>query len=106
MRGLADAGPLRLASDRPILARMAISMPHPLPERAALPAVPAPDSHVARRWEIWHASAPLFEKHGFRAVTVDQLAFASAMSPAGLYHYFPNKAAIACSRWPTATACA
>ena len=70
-------------------------MPHPLPERAALPAVPAPDGHVARRWEIWHASAPLFEQHGFRAVTVDQLAFASAMSPAGLYHYFPNKAAIA-----------
>ena len=53
------------------------------------------DSRLARRWEIWHASAPLFETHGFRAVTVDQLAYASAMSPAGLYHYFPNKAAIA-----------
>jgi AcrR family transcriptional regulator len=74
---------------------MASPMPHPLPEPLPLPAVPAPDGHVARRWEIWHASAPLFEKHGFRAVTVDQLAFASAMSPAGLYHYFPNKAAIA-----------
>ncbi|HEX5013326.1 MAG TPA: helix-turn-helix domain-containing protein [Candidatus Limnocylindrales bacterium] len=53
------------------------------------------DGHLARRWEIWHASAPLFQKYGFRAVTVDQLAYASAMSPAGLYHYFPNKAAIA-----------
>jgi AcrR family transcriptional regulator len=57
--------------------------------------VPATDPHLVRRWEIWHASAPLFEQHGFRAVTVDQLAYASAMSPAGLYHYFPNKAAIA-----------
>ena len=53
------------------------------------------DSRLARRWEIWHASAPLFGQHGFRAVTVDQLAYASTMSPAGLYHYFPNKAAIA-----------
>jgi len=53
------------------------------------------DGHLTRRWEIWHAAAPLFERHGFRSVTVDQLAYASAMSPAGLYHYFPNKAAIA-----------
>ena len=53
------------------------------------------DGHLARRWEIWYAAAPLFERHGFRSVTVDQLAYASAMSPAGLYHYFPNKAAIA-----------
>lgn len=57
--------------------------------------VPASDAQLTRRWEIWHASAPLFEQYGFRAVTVDQLAFASALSPAGLYHYFPNKAAIA-----------
>ena len=53
------------------------------------------DVHLARRWEIWHASAPLFERHGFRGVTIDQLAHANAMSPAGLYHYFPNKQAIA-----------
>src|SRR4029079_12026499 len=69
-----------------MLARMATSFPL---------SAPATDAHLARRWEIWHASAPLFEQHGFRAVTVDQLAFASAMSPAGLYHYSPNKAAIA-----------
>jgi AcrR family transcriptional regulator len=53
------------------------------------------DVHLARRWEIWHASAPLFERHGFRGVTINQLAHANAMSPAGLYHYFPNKQAIA-----------
>jgi len=69
-----------------MLARMATSFPL---------SASATDAHLARRWEIWHASAPLFDEHGFRAVTVDQLAFASAMSPAGLYHYFPNKAAIA-----------
>ena len=65
---------------------MALSMPR---------SIPATDARLSRRWEIWRASAPLFERHGFRAVTVDQLAHASAMSPAGLYHYFPNKAAIA-----------
>ena len=53
------------------------------------------DAHLARRWEIWQAAAPLFERYGFRGVTIDQLAHASAMSPAGLYHYFPNKQAIA-----------
>lgn len=53
------------------------------------------DAQLLRRWEIWAAAAPLFEQHGYRGVTVDQLAHAAAMSPAGLYHYFPNKAAIA-----------
>jgi AcrR family transcriptional regulator len=66
------------------------------PMALPLPIAAAPtESHVARRWEIWHAAAPLFERHGYRGVTVEQLAYASAMSPAGLYHYFPNKAAIA-----------
>jgi len=30
---------------------MASTMPHPLPEPLVLPAVPAPDGHVA--WDVW-----------------------------------------------------
>jgi AcrR family transcriptional regulator len=67
------------------------------------------EARIDRRWEIWRSAAPLFERHGYRGVSVEQLAHASARSPAGLYHYFPGKAAIAlfplshanglCRRW-------
>jgi AcrR family transcriptional regulator len=48
-----------------------------------------------RRWQLYRSAAPVFERHGFRGATVDGLARACFMSPAGLYHYFPSKAAFA-----------
>ena len=76
--------------------------PYPLRERTS-------QARISRRWQIWGCAAPLFESRGYRGVTVEQLAHASAMSPAGLYHYFPGKADIAlfplstanglCARW-------
>ena len=67
------------------------------------------EARINRRWEIWRSAAPLFEREGYRGVSIEQLAHASALSPAGLYHYFPGKAAIAlfplshanglCRRW-------
>ena len=67
------------------------------------------EARIDRRWEIWRSAAPLFERQGYRGVSIEQLAHASARSPAGLYHYFPGKADIAlfplshanglCRRW-------
>jgi AcrR family transcriptional regulator len=67
------------------------------------------EARINRRWEIWRSVAPVFARHGYRGASIDQLAYASALSPAGLYHYFPGKAAIAlfplshanglCRRW-------
>ena len=67
------------------------------------------EARINRRWGIWRSVAPVFARHGYRGVSIDQLASASALSPAGLYHYFPGKAAIAlfplshanglCHRW-------
>jgi AcrR family transcriptional regulator len=48
-----------------------------------------------RRWELYRSAAPVFERDGFRGATVDLLSRACFMSPAGLYHYFPSKAAFA-----------
>jgi AcrR family transcriptional regulator len=48
-----------------------------------------------RRWKLYRSAAPVFERHGFRGATVDGLARACFMSPAGLYHYFSGKAAFA-----------
>jgi AcrR family transcriptional regulator len=66
-------------------------------------------ARITRRWEIWRSAAPLFEREGYRGVSIEQVAHASALSPGGLYHYFPGKAAIAlfplshvnglCRRW-------
>ena len=50
---------------------------------------------IARRWELYHSAASLFENNGFRGVTVDALARACLLSPASLYHYFPSKASFA-----------
>jgi AcrR family transcriptional regulator len=46
---------------------------------------------VARRWELYRAAAPLLERHGYRSVTVESIARACLISPAGLYYYFPSK---------------
>lgn len=52
-------------------------------------------SLLARRWELYRSAAPVFDQYGFRRATVDGLARACFMSPAGLYHYFPSKASFA-----------
>ena len=72
-----------MATARPVLA---IHLPDALPEQAAF---------VDKRWAIWRASKPLFERHGFGGVTFEQLAFASGMVPIQIYRYFPNKQAVA-----------
>ena len=53
------------------------------------------DAFVDKRWAIWRASKPLFERHGFGGVTFEQLARASGMVPITIYRYFPNKQAVA-----------
>lgn len=83
-------------------AAAAMSAPSPIRERTS-------EARINRRWEIWRSAAPLFEREGYRGASIEQLAHASALSPAGLYHYFPGKAAIAlfplshanglCRRW-------
>jgi hypothetical protein len=49
------------------------------------------DDAVARRAEIYRCARPLLEEFGYREVTVKQLARASHLSPAALYHRFPTK---------------
>jgi AcrR family transcriptional regulator len=53
----------------------------------------APDR--ARRWELYAAARPVFERAGFRNSTVAELAWAAGLRPASLYYYFPSKAAFA-----------
>ena len=65
---------------------LAIHLPDSLPEQ---------DAFVDKRWAIWRASKPLFERHGFGGVTFEQLAYASGMVPIQIYRYFPNKQAVA-----------
>jgi AcrR family transcriptional regulator len=57
-----------------------------------LPRIP-PDR--ARRWALYAAARPVFERVGFRNSTVAELAWAAGLRPASLYHYFPSKAAFA-----------
>ena len=52
------------------------------------------DTTPARRWEIWDA-APLFERHGFHGVTMDELAAEAGLRTAGLYRHFPSKQVLA-----------
>jgi AcrR family transcriptional regulator len=53
------------------------------------------DTTPARRWEIWHAVAPLFEQHGFHGVTIDELAAEAGLRTADLYRHFSSKQVLA-----------
>ena len=53
------------------------------------------DALIDKRWAIWRASKPHFERHGFAGVTFEHLAHASGMVPITIYRYFPNKQAVA-----------
>jgi AcrR family transcriptional regulator len=53
------------------------------------------DTTPARRWEIWDAVAPLFERHGFHGVTIDELAREAGLRTADLYRHFSSKQVLA-----------
>ncbi len=48
-----------------------------------------------RRYELFFLAAPIFERYGYRGATMRALAHACHLSPAGLYHWFDSKAALA-----------
>lgn len=50
---------------------------------------------ASRRWDLFEAARPVFERSGFRHSTVAELAWTSRLRPASLYHYFPSKSAMA-----------
>ena len=51
---------------------LAIHLPHALQEQ---------DAFVDKRWAIWRASKPLFERYVFSGVTFEQLAHSNGMVP-------------------------
>ena len=53
------------------------------------------DTTPARRWEIWDAVAPLFERHGFHGVTIDELAAEAGLRTSELFRHFPSKQVLA-----------
>jgi AcrR family transcriptional regulator len=53
------------------------------------------DTTPARRWEIWDAVTPLFVRHGFHGVTIDELAAEAGLRPAELFRHFPSKQVLA-----------
>jgi AcrR family transcriptional regulator len=57
--------------------------------------LPPVGSDTSRRWALFEAARPVFERSGFRDSTVAELAWASRLRPASLYHYFPSKTALA-----------
>lgn len=48
-----------------------------------------------RRYELFTLAAPVLRERGYRGSTIRALAHACHLSPAGLYHYFDSKAALA-----------
>lgn len=48
-----------------------------------------------RRYELYTLAAPVLRERGYRGSTIRALAHACHLSPAGLYHYFGSKAALA-----------
>lgn len=48
-----------------------------------------------RRRELFTLAAPVFRRDGYQGATIKALAHACHLSPAGLYHYFPSKLALA-----------
>lgn len=80
---LVDAA-LGAASVDPATATRTASVVH-------LPAAPASDD---RRAQILSAAIPLFARHGFRAVTMGQIAAVVGLVPSGLYRHYPTKTEI------------
>jgi AcrR family transcriptional regulator len=57
---------------------------------------------VAARRGIRDAAMALFEKQGFEATTVDQIADAAGVSRATIFNYFPSKEAVVFEQDPSA----
>ena len=53
------------------------------------------DTTPARRWEIWDGIAPLFERHGFHGITIDELAAEAGLRTTELYRHFSSKQVLA-----------
>lgn len=58
---------------------------------------PDPELHTRRRLAILDAAARVFAEKGLAKATMPDIARAAGMSPANLYHYFPNRDAILAS---------
>lgn len=50
--------------------------------------------HLAKRRAVLRLAAQSFNRHGYRATTLDALARQLGITKAALYHYFPNKDAL------------
>ena len=53
-----------------------------------------PARSTARRLEIIDVAARLFERHGYRGTSMDDIAAEFGFTKAALYYYFPSKAAL------------
>lgn len=60
--------------------------------RHRIGAPPGPRKANLRRAELIEAAGGLFEKKGYEATTMDEIAAAAGFSKGTLYHYFANKA--------------
>ena len=67
-------------------------MPHPPLGRRAR-------KKEATRRQIVDVALALFERQGFAATTMEQIATAADVAKGTLYNYFPAKEAIICAHW-------
>src|ERR1043166_7602020 len=63
--------------------------------RLASRRMPYTSEHKARtRERIIHAARQLFNRHGFEAVSIDQIMARAKLTRGGFYHHFPSKDAL------------
>lgn len=70
------------------VARTDLAAEPPVPDPVALPALPEARS---RRAQILAAAVPLFQVHGFSAVTISQIAAEVGVAPSAIYRHYPGK---------------
>lgn len=80
-----------LAASAAGTARVDLAAVPPTASAVALPVRPHP---VSRRAEILQAALPLFAQHGFRNVSMGQIASALGLGPSAIYRHYPAKADI------------
>jgi AcrR family transcriptional regulator len=76
--------------------------PSPAPTAAVRPAAGSGDAPLSRRErkkqrtrrEIYEAAMELFGRHGFDAVTIEQICEAADVARATFFHHFPTKSAL------------
>lgn len=74
------------------MARVSRAEPNAIASTAAMSVWERKKLHAMR--EIQRAALDLFDEHGFRNVTVEQVAAASNVSPSSIYRYFGTKEAL------------